>query len=496
MPRCRPPAASRSSACPPPRRAAWRSPRRASPTAPDGREPDGWALRRVLDRVGLIQIDSVNVLQRAHYLPLFSRLGPYDTELLDRAAHRAPRKLFEYWGHEASLLPVATQPLLRWRMERAADDAWGGMRRIQRERPELVARVLDEVRDRGPIAASEVAEDEPRSAPARGGTGRTSSARSSGCSGAGRSRPRGGAGSSGCTTSPSACSRPRSSPRRRRRSRTPSASWCGSRRARWASRPRRTCATTSGCRSPRPASASRSWSRPASCGRSRSRAGPCPATCTRTRGCRARVHARALVGPFDSLVWERPRVERIFGFRYRIEIYVPAPKRVHGYYVLPFLLGDRLVARVDLKADRAAGVLRVQAAHAEPDAPPETAAELRRGARADGRLARARRRRGPAARRPRRPAGRRRLTLGEQDDQDDDGDDERDDRDRAGVHGPPMGSVEPGTREKFAPGVAFPSPEPARFSPWARRAARRRGPPGPCAARGRRRRRPGRGRPS
>src|SRR5215213_956461 len=125
-----------------------------------GRQPDGWALRRVLDRVGLIQIDSVNVLSRAHYLPLFSRLGPYPTDLLDRAAHRAPRKLFEYWGHEASLLPVTTQPLLRWRMERAADDAWGGMRRIQEERPELVEQVLEEVRERGPVAASEVLEHE------------------------------------------------------------------------------------------------------------------------------------------------------------------------------------------------------------------------------------------------------------------------------------------------------------------------------------------------
>src|SRR5215203_6067828 len=115
------------------------------------RRADGRAIRRLFDRVGLIQIDSVNVLSRAHYLPGFARLGPYDREGLDRAAHYAPRRLFEYWGHEASLLPVELHPLLRWRMARAADDAWGGMRRIARDDPGLVGRTLDAVRERGPI---------------------------------------------------------------------------------------------------------------------------------------------------------------------------------------------------------------------------------------------------------------------------------------------------------------------------------------------------------
>jgi uncharacterized protein len=339
-------------------------------------EPDGWALRRVFGHVAQLQIDSVNVLERAHYLPLFSRLGPYPRSLLDDAAYRAPRKLFEYWGHEASLLPVETQPLLRWRMERAAEDAWGGMIRIQRDRPDLVEAVFERVRDHGPLTAADLADETPR---------RTG----------------------------------------------PWWDWSDSKRAVewlfWAGRitsagrrnfqrlyavpervlPKRVLATPT----PDPADAQRELVRIAAramgvaaepdlrdyfrlpTAEAKARVaelvesgeltpvevegwGRTPGYLSHEARVPRRVDARALIGPFDSLIWMRPRVERIFGFSYRIEIYVPAPKRVHGYYVLPFLLGDRLVARVDLKADRKAGRLLVKATHLEAEAPPDTQAAL------------------------------------------------------------------------------------------------------------------------
>jgi uncharacterized protein len=340
------------------------------------RPADGRALRRVLERVGLLQIDSVNVLQRAHYLPLFSRLGPYDTALLDRAAHRAPRRLFEYWGHEASLLPVALQPLLRWRMARAADEAWGGMRRVQEERPELVAQVLEEVRARGPVAASEVLEHE---RPERTGpwwdwsdvkrafewlfwSGQITSARRRGFERLYDLPER------VLPAAVIAAPTPPEDDARRALLRIAARS-LGVASERDLRDYFRLPVEGTAARIAELVEAGELWPVEVEGWRA-------PGYLDPEARMPRRVEARALVGPFDSLVWERARVERLFGFRYRIEIYVPKPRRVYGYYVLPFLLGDRLVARVDLKADRQAGALRVQAAHAEPDAPAQTAAEL------------------------------------------------------------------------------------------------------------------------
>jgi len=345
---------------------------------PLDRPVDTRALRaRVLDRVGLIQIDSVNVLQRAHYLPTFSRLGAYDVGLLDKLSHYAPRRLFEYWGHEASLIPVELHPHLRWRMRRAHDDAWGGMRRIATERPELVAAVLDDLRARGPLTASQLAHlDAPRApkgpwwdwsdvkraleflfwsgeitsarrrrferlydVPERVIPAAVLAAPTPDDDEAQRTLLKVAARALGVATEPDL----------RDYFRLPSAE----------SKARIPELVESGDLLP---VAVEGWSAPAYL----------------APGARVprKVEARALVGPFDSLIWERPRVERVFGFRYRIEIYVPKEQRVHGYYVLPLLLGDELVARVDLKSDRAAGALLVQAAHAEPGAPPETAEAL------------------------------------------------------------------------------------------------------------------------
>ncbi|MFZ0324418.1 MAG: crosslink repair DNA glycosylase YcaQ family protein [Actinomycetes bacterium] len=338
------------------------------------------ALNRVVAHTGLLQIDSVNVLVRAHYLPVFSRIGPYPRELLERAAYRRPRALFEYWGHEASLLPVSVQPYFRWRMDDAMDHAWGGMRRVAQERPTLLSDLLSDVAAEGPLTASELAARHDAHLPKRTGpwwdwsdvkraleflfwSGQVTTATRRGFERAYDLPERVLPQSVLDTATPTRADAQRELVRRASRS-------LGVAAARDlrdyyrlpADAAKEAIAELVESGELLPVEVE-GWRVPAYL-HPKARV---------PRG----VRASALLVPFDPLVWERDRTQRLFGFRYRIEIYVPAASRVHGYYVLPFLLDEALVARVDLKADRAAGVLRVQGAFAEPGAPPETAERLR-----------------------------------------------------------------------------------------------------------------------
>ena len=325
----------------------------------------GRQLSRLVDRLAVVQIDSVNVLSRSHYLPAFSRLGPYPRAALDALSNRR-HDVFEYWAHEASFLPVRLQPYLRWRMAAAEQHAWGNMVRLQQEQPGFVTEVLERVRADGPLKASELLDGKRE----RSGTMWNWHAGKVALewlffTGVITATHR--------TTSFEKVYdlTERVLPAAVLRAPTPDHADAVRELVRMAARALGV-ATESDLRDYfrlRPAATRTAilelveagelapvevagWGRPAWL----------DPLARRPRW----VRARALLSPFDSLVWERPRVERIFGFRYRLEIYTPAAKRVHGYYVLPFLLGDQLVARVDLKADRQAGVLRVQAAYAEP----------------------------------------------------------------------------------------------------------------------------------
>jgi uncharacterized protein YcaQ len=333
-------------------------------------------LRGLADRLGVVQIDSVNVLSRAHYLPFFSRLGGYPREALD-ALTDGRGAVFEYWAHEASFLPVRLHPNLRWRMADAETQAWGSMTRVARERPGYVAALVERVRSEGPLRAAQLGEERPD----RPGSmwnwhaGKaaleylfftgvlTTRGRTAGFervydltervipaavlglpvpdrADAVRELVRTAARALGVATATDLRDYFRLTPADARIAIEELAD--------------------AGELVPVQVEG---WGKPAWL----------DPEARRPRW----IRARALLSPFDSLVWERPRVERIFGFRYRLEIYTPAPKRVHGYYVLPFLLGDRLVGRVDLKADRQASVLRVRSAFAEDGVPrAEVAAEL------------------------------------------------------------------------------------------------------------------------
>ncbi len=335
------------------------------------RPPSLNRIAQLVESLGLLQLDSVNVFLRAHYMPVFSRLGPYDRARLDRiAGHgtgRIRRRLVEYWAHEASLLPVELHPLLRWRMADVDREAWGSISRVAREQPELVADTLALVAEQGPIRARDTGAVRP---PARPGhmwnwhegkvalehlffTGQVAAARR-------------------VNFERLYDTTERVIPAEIRERDTPSRADAQRELTRVAARALGVATEPDlgdYFRLPRRDSKARvaelvdsgelfeleveGWTAPAYLWPDARRP--------------RRINARALLSPFDSLIWFRPRTERLFGFRYRIEIYTPAPKRVYGYYVLPFLLGDALVARVDLKSDRARGALLVQGAFAEPD---------------------------------------------------------------------------------------------------------------------------------
>jgi uncharacterized protein YcaQ len=344
---------------------------RARPAAVTSRH-----LNATIARLGFFQIDSVNVLQRAQYMPLYSRMGPYDVDLIHRAAGRAPRRLFEYWAHEAAFVDVNLWPAFRFRMDSGAR-MWGSMARIIEEQPDLVAWVLEEVRANGPLTAREIEHDTPRTTDNWGWNwsevkvaleylfykGEVTAARRNSQFERIYDVP-------DRVLPPKVLSEPALDEdaahlellRHASKALGIGTAQCLRDYFRLSPDPTAQAIATLVDQGELLPATITGWKRPAFL----------HAEAVRPRT----VRARALLSPFDPLIFERTRTEVLFDFRYRIEIYVPAHKRVHGYYVLPFLLGDRLVARVDLKADRSAGVLRVNSASAEPDAPDETAAEL------------------------------------------------------------------------------------------------------------------------
>ena len=345
----------------------FRDPRHTTPTMR--------TFARTLSRTAVLQIDSVNVLQRAHYMPLFSRMGPYDTGLLTRAAERRPRRIVEYWAHVAAFMPVELWPPMRHRMRsyEQRGHEWAAIR----HRPELVESLVATVRERGACTPRDLDDGLPRRKDHWGWNWSETKKvmeylfASGLLAVSGRNQqferlydlperviPAEHLDAAEPTVQEASVELLR---------RAAVAHGVGTEydlRDYFRMRPELT----------KPALAAlveagellpvsvEGWNR--------------QGYLHRDAALPRRVHARALLSPFDPVVWERRRTEQLFGFHYRIEIYVPEAKRVHGYYVLPFLLGDRIVGRVDLKADRRTRTLRVLSAWAEPGAPDETAAEL------------------------------------------------------------------------------------------------------------------------
>ena len=335
-------------------------------------------LHGVMGRLGVLQIDSVNVFARSHYLPMFSRLGSYDPAVFDRVFHARTTHYVEYMAHEATFVPVEDWPLWRFRMDRFRE-RWAGPDSWMSSNARTLEWVKDELRSRGPLRPADLREDAPRER----GTWwdwddvklalehlwRIGDVAISGRKGferryalaeqvipeailgqhvpredAIRELTRRAARSSGVATQSDLADYHRI-------------------RDRAAIAQAVSDLVDSGDLHP---VVVRGWERG---GR------PLPAWRHRDAVLPRRVTASALLTPFDPVVWFRERALRAFDLDYRIEIYVPADKRRYGYYSLPVLVDDRIVARVDLKADRSASTLQVQSAWWEPQALPESDAE-------------------------------------------------------------------------------------------------------------------------
>ena len=324
-------------------------------------------LRSQIERLGVLQIDSVNALVRSHYLPAFSRLGHYDPTLLDDLAWGTPkrRSLFEYWGHEASLLPLELYPLLRWRMQRAANGQgiYRQLAEFGRQQQAVIQRVLHAVREQGALGAGSLSTRTERAGPWWDWSAEKRALEW--LFAAGQVTVAGRRGFERLYDLPervipaAQLDHPElDAAEAQRRLLLHSAAALGVATERDLRDYYRLDVSDTKARIAELVEAGElrriaveGWKQPGYC-----RVEP---------NVPRRVKASALLSPFDSLIWARERTERLFGFHYRLEIYTPPDKRVYGYYVLPFLHHERLLARVDLRSERALGRLAVHAVHVE-----------------------------------------------------------------------------------------------------------------------------------
>jgi uncharacterized protein len=334
-------------------------------------------LRQVFDRVGHIQIDSVNVLVRSQELPLFARLGPHPRSLIPDASNDG--ELFEFWGHEASHIPTEHHHLYRWKMQRWQEvGMWSELRKIAAERPDYVEEIRRRVEIGGPVVASDFSE---RVGP-KGSwwdwdaskaaleylfrVGQLSARRRANDFARIYDIPE-------RMIPAEHLNRPDPSPEDGRKGLLMQAS-----RAMGVA----TLKDLSEYNRQKTAQTKSLVAELVEAGELHE---------VRVDGWKdlayldpnaarpRKLHAATFVSPFDSLCWERRWMEQVFGFFYRIEIYVPEPKRQYGYYVLPFLFGDQLVGRVDLKADRHRSTLMAKAAFGEPGIPAADVVEAMAG---------------------------------------------------------------------------------------------------------------------